>query len=177
MKFLNSFLSFVKHLDRQEFIKYAGGYALGVLLLLTGTVLWRYFAVSSLDERFETLSETRERVQSLMTKNDKLKKEQKRLDEIIKGDFSLAEAFTNMLSGLGLRATKEVPTKTTPINNQYDKRSVTADISELDMKQITQLIQAIDQNERIIIEELTITRKPSMSLDISITVATLVKKV
>lgn len=177
MKLIHSFLSFVKHLDRQEFIKYASGYALGVLLIVGGTIVWRYLIVSSLDERFETLAETRQRVQSLMTKNDKLKKEQKRLDEIIKGDFSLAEAFTNILSSLGLRATKEVPTKTTPINSKYDKRSVTADIAELDMKQITQLIQIIDQNDRIIIEELTITRKSSMSLDISITVATLVKKV
>lgn len=101
------------------------------------------------------------------------------MDEIIAQDpnFKIAGYFEDVLNKLGLASKKSSKLEvTTPAQEgRYQETVLNAKLSDMSMKELTELLKEIEQNKRVFAKELEITasKKTANTIDVNITIATL----
>ncbi len=166
-------------LDYTGFLKVIGIYASILTLIVGGLLYWKSYKMEILTESLDDLNSKREEIKKLLTSYKALEQEQKNVDSIITKDpdFNLAAYFENLLQSFKVKQSKKVAiiSRATKANN-YIEEIASADLVEIDMKTLTEIIQELDSNNRITIQKLDITKTMATTVNVSIDVATLLKK-
>lgn len=179
IEIINTIQSFIDELEQQQFYYYTAGF-LGVLVLLTaGLVYYNYSMSSTLSGDIAELNEEREdTIQKLLSKARRLQKEQSEIDAMLaeSQDFKIGGYFEGVRNKLGLRPSVESTAQADREDN-YRESSLKARFDEITMKQVLELLQELEQMERIYTKELEIRKsKTPGTIDADITIATLQPK-
>ncbi len=180
MEFLNTIKYHLTQADEKTFFAYIGGFLLGILLIIGGIF---YFYLSAVDERMNELSalnEERQEVQRLFETATHVKKQEAAVDKVLKDDpyFKISQYFTDIVDTLKLsnKVTVQQPS-TIEREGKYRESSLHAQFKELDMKQICELLNAIEENKRVYTKSLEIVRaKVPTKLDVTLDIGTLLLK-
>jgi uncharacterized protein YlaN (UPF0358 family) len=125
--------------------------------------------------------EREDRVRDILTKGGYIKQQKEEMDRLLKEDvnFKIAGYFSVVLKKLGMARKKITETTTqTDIDVVYRESSLAARLDEMDMKELTELLQVLENNKRISIKRLEIfasTKKPN-AIDVQLTIATMLLK-
>src|SRR5579872_2800012 len=166
-------------LDTTRFYRYAGAVLTGIGLIMLALMFQYYRTIGSLKKQINGINETRTEVRILLDKAQHVKQEQKEVDEIIAQDpnFKIAGYFEDVLNKLGLASKKSSKLEvTTPAQEgRYQETVLNAKLSDMSMKELTELLKEIEQNKRVFAKELEITasKKTANTIDVNVTIATL----
>ena len=95
-------------------------------------------------------------------------------------DFKIAGYFLKLLTKLNIKD-KEVAeeTTTTDLEENYRKSELNAKFEDMTMKELTELLQEIEQNSRVATNRIDITKskKKPKTIEVSLTISTLLPKI
>jgi hypothetical protein len=180
MEALEKISAFIEHLELKTFYKYLGIF-LATILLISGGIIFRYYRnMNALHEKLEQVNEDRSKVQSILTKLRSVEEERKSIDRILneKEPFYLIEYFQNLTNKLGIRNFKhDRSPKDTPLDERYTESELNVEFPQMDMQQLTKLLEEMSLNKRIYTKSLEITKIPKQpKIAVKLTIGTLIKK-
>jgi hypothetical protein len=142
-----------------------------------GLMYYNYSRSSSLTSELTELNDERETtVRMLLTKSHRLQKEQSEINAMLSesSDFKIGAYFKG--SKLGLTPSLETTSKTDR-DDGYQESSLKARFDAITMKQLLEILQELEQTERIYTKELEIKKsKAPRAIDVELTIATLQPK-
>jgi len=167
---------FIQQLDEQETIRFIG-ICFGVVLLCMIFLLYRYYSIAhQLERRLKRVNQQRIEARSILAKHDLVLKQQRKVDELLKHDsnFKIKEFFATILQTLGIAQNllKDPDTASQPLMEGYIEIKLESRLTGLSMYQLVELLQKIEQNERVYIKDITITKSKQNMLDILLIIAT-----
>lgn len=168
----------LEKLDEKEFLKYSAIF-LGVMCLLaTGIIVRYYFKTSSLHKEMRRTNQSREDVKQILERYERVKKQREEVDALLEKDedFILEEYIERLRTQFHLTYTIESRT-TAPRDDVYQEIAINAKFTNMNMRELTELLQEIEKNKRVYTKDLEIdkSKKRPGTLDVSITIATLKK--
>lgn len=179
MQFIQKIQTFLDQLDEARFYQYVSALLLGVGIIMSGLMFQYYRTIGSLKKQIQAINETREEVRILLDKAQHVKKEQKDVDEIIAQDpnFKIAGYFEEVLTKLNLASKKASKLEVTAPaqEGRYQESVLNARFSDMNMKELTELLKEVEQNKRVFAKELEIatSKKTPHTIDVNFTIATL----
>lgn len=177
-EFIQKITGFLSELSDKEIKRYSI-VVLGLVtaLLLLGTYNY-YRSAEQIKKQIKRMNSTRKDVKALLGKYDQIKKQKAKVDELINQDkaFKLKRHFDDIIKSLDIPYLLEK--EPTPVENEtkkgYKEISLTASFHRANMKQLAELLSKIEQNKRVYIKKLDITKsKHSATLSFVIVIATL----
>ncbi len=164
--------------DQKEFIRYTAIY-LGILTLFATAIITRYYFKSySLYKTMKKVNGLREEVKTILERYERVKKQREDVDALLEKneDFILPEYLERLRSEMHLSYTAE-STTTSPRDEMYQETSINAKFTNMNMRELTELLQELEKNRLVYTKELDIIKSKTRpgTLDVSITIATLKK--
>lgn len=177
MEILNNIRGFISRLDEQKFFNYTAIF-LGVLALLFGFFLYQGIgSITDEQERIETINDAREEAQDLIARFEQVKKQRAKVNKILTEDrrFKISDYFNKLLEKHNLERHLQTEPKVAEdtLDRNYKEVRITPLLKQINMRQLTQLLQDIEDKERVYIKKLDITKTEPASIDAMITIATL----
>jgi len=182
MTFLEPIKAFFNKIDSKTFLYSIGGYFGACMLLLTIMIFYYYSSIHSLHKKIKSLNSTREEVLAILETAELVKQQRLMVEETLAKDtdFKIGGYFKNLLINLNLKD-KEIAeeTSTSDLEENYRKSELNAKFEDMTMKDLTELLQKIEQNSRIAVERLEITKskKKPKTIEANLTISTLLPKI
>jgi len=167
----------------RDFYKYAFIFLFSITIVSIGILFQYYKKVSYFKQHINDLNELRAyQVKAIREKAQHVKLQRQKVNEILAEDenFKIGGYFKILLEKLHLTE-KKVSEETGQIGERediYREIELNAKLEDMNMKQLTQLLQEIEQNKRIFTKKLVIiqSKKTPHTIETEITIATLLPK-
>jgi hypothetical protein len=183
MNFFDKIKQYVAGLDEKSFLTYGAGALGAIVLLCAGLIYYYYSNIGYWRKQINDINYSREEVKRIIDRDELVQKQRaevnKMLDEM--PNFKIEEYFNELIAKHGLMQNK-VTTPNITYGDRGDKEYrevlLTTQFDMLNMKQLTELLNDIEQNSRIYAKELEITKakKAPNTIDVTLTIATLQRK-
>ncbi len=179
MQFIQKLYAYFDALERAKVHRYIIVSVVGVLLLTGVGLYYVHRTVQSLQSELEEINDLRvNRVQSILRRIEHVKQQRKEVNAILAEDeaFKIGGYLDEKLDLLGIANNKKEETATQVIlDDNYRESVLSVKFAEITMKQLTELLNIIEQNKRIYTKALEIMRstKAPRTIDVSLTIATL----
>ena len=179
MNILEKIKEFLDSLDTKKFYTYIGA-LLGVITLILLFLVYRFYTnIWDYRRQLRLTNDQRGEVQSLLEKAARVKKQQKDVNALLEADpnFKIAGYFQGILAQLGLTNKEESNSVTTQERGEqeYNESILTAKFIDMTMKEVSELLNVLEQNKRIYTKSLEIqkSRKSNRTVEVQLTIATL----
>jgi hypothetical protein len=181
-KILNNIFNFFENLNHKEIIKLII-IILSTIILISGFLIYRYYSnTNSLLKQINYNNVMRSETKELLTRNLAVKQQQEKVDEILTKDktFKLMQYFDELAQELRLThyvKNKQINISDIDSKQDYNEVTLSVNINNINMKQLTDLLLKIENNERVFIKKLEITKSDKLPvIDVNIMIATLQSK-
>ncbi|MEX0940324.1 MAG: hypothetical protein WDZ41_03115 [Candidatus Babeliales bacterium] len=178
---LDQIRQFILNLDSKQFQRYLI-IILSIILCLIGIVIYRYYSsISFYKKRIYQINQQRRTVKEILERFEIVKKQQTEVNTLLEKDrdFKIAGYFNNVINKLGIsqNKTREPETSSEELDNGYTEIKLFASFSNMNMQRLTELLDTLEQNERIYTKEIEVY-KPDQeaTININILIATLEPK-
>jgi len=174
---LEKITNYLKNLDTKELYRLLG-IVFGVITLLIIALIYSYYrSIGQLQQQLATTNKNRDEVRTILEKYDTVLQQQKKVDEILSQDktFKLKDYFNNVVEALGISRliSKEAELSSADLVPNYAEIKLDVSFSEMNMKQLSDLLYKIEQNERVYTKDLKITKNlKNPTIDVSLVIAT-----
>lgn len=168
---------YIKKLDTEQLFK-AIGIVFGGVIVVVGVLLYSYYnGNDQLERKLRRLNQQRDQARVILEKYAKVRQQQAKVDEILAKDtnFKIMQYFTTIVQRLQLAQliTREPEISSEELVDGYTEIKLTVTLSGLNMKQVVDLMYALEQNERVYIKEITITKTQKAPIvDFALVIAT-----
>ncbi len=175
---LSRITDMISGLSPRDFYRYLA-ISLGIFLaLFSGLIYIHYRRISIAQRRIRRIGQQREEARAILQEHQLVKQQQADVDAILAADkkFRILDYFNSLLQELNLTAlSTQAPAITEQdLGNGYSEVQLTASFANMNMKQITELLFKIEQNQRVYTKELIIVKSmKSPTLDVTLVIATL----
>lgn len=178
MVFFDNIKNFIDNLDQRDFFKYIGIFIAGVCLLIGILIVSYYIKINSLTKEIRSINYMRDEVKEILDKAERVKTQRKEVDSILDEDedFILEQYFEKVRNKL--RLSYKIESRTTaPRDEKYQEVALNVKFSDMNMKQLTELLQELEKSKRIYTKDLEIkkSKKRPGTIDVTLTIATLKK--
>lgn len=182
MMVLEKINAFIRKLTTREFQIYSIILISAMFLLIITVDFKLYRSSRRLYKKITILNDEREeQVKEILARGAQIKQQKEEMNRILSEDldFKIAGYFNTVLKKLNLAQKKvtEIATQN-DIDALYRESTLQVRLSEMDMKQLTELLQVFEANERISIKQLEIiasTKKPN-TIEVQLTLTTMLLK-
>lgn len=172
---LNRFLA---ELDKRTFYKYVAG-LLAAMILIMGIIFYvHHRKILNLRTQIKKLNTQRDEVQRLLSTFECVKQQKSEVEALLEKDknFKIVGYVDDLLTSLGLAGNKAgLQQSEESLENigAYTEIKVVVTLSDISTRQLAELLQQIEKNERVHMNTLTITKSPTKaSIDASFTLGT-----
>lgn len=181
MAIFDQLKDFIDDLDEKNFYRALIITITVIVLIITGILYLQQRKVAALKKRITLINKNRRTVQEILTKFEKVKKQKDEVAGVLEKDksFKILGEFDKILQAANLSAHKAshtILTESLESLPEYNEVRLVVSLTDLNMRQLTELLQEIEKNERIHIKDLEITKNSKPSFDANLTVATLLSK-
>jgi hypothetical protein len=182
IKLLEPVTDFFFNIDQKNF-RHMLIATLGSVIMLFLLLLYLQFnSVKKIKREMKKVNNERIQTKELLEKNEILKKQQIRVEELIAQDkqFKLKEFIDQMLEKLNIsiKTSSIRPKELENLRSQgYEEIRMEMELVKLNTKQLTDLLNQLQQSKRIDIKKLEITKsKKDPTIDVQLIITTLQKK-
>ncbi len=180
MNIIDKFGDFVEQLNTKDFYKYIGS-TIAVILLIFIFIIYRFFgSINHYKKELRIINTQREEMQELLEKAKRIKEQKQAINTMLEADpdFRIGGYFRKVLEQLNLtnKAEKSNDVTTQERTEQgYNESILSVKLIDMNMKELTELLDVLEQNKRIYSKELDIQRskKAPGTLEVQLTIATL----
>lgn len=170
---------FFDQLEERTFHQYVIGFILGMSMVMGALVFFQYRSQATLKKQAARLNNYRQTAQELLSRYERVREQQQAVTTLLEQDksFRIVGFVDALLAELQLSPHRTASSQTTePLEHpeKYNEITVNITLTDINMRQLTQLLQEIEKNERIYTKSLEITKSPSKpTIDVSLALATL----
>lgn len=182
-QFVQQAVDFFKHSDKKQTKKVLAASVGAMALIFFGFLYLQYRQTSFFKREMENVNNARLQIKDLLTRYEALKQEQKRGEEILARDknFKLKDYVNTVVEKVGLKSNfnKDQISSGNPDRAQtqnFEEIKMDAGFNDINTKQLIDLINALEQNERIDIKQIEIIKK-NQGIDVQLVISTLQQKV
>ncbi|MDR3646783.1 MAG: hypothetical protein P4L22_04565 [Candidatus Babeliales bacterium] len=181
MQIFDKVRSFFIYMQENDFKKYLMIF-LTIIFLAVGFILYQYFSrISYLKKEIQRINASREEAQKILTKHQQVKKQKAIVAELLERGkvFKILDFFNSVVEKLNLsNKVKETKITVNGLENsatqEYEEIKLEVDLTSMNMKELTDLLNEIEENERVYIKGLEITHPKAIpAVDVNISIATL----
>ncbi len=178
MEALDRIQNTLNSLDTKKFYQYLA-VSLGIIALLAGGIVFQYYrSMSVLKKRVKRVNQYRLQAQEILERAQEVVEQREEVDELLAKDtdFKIGGYFKNVLAKLQLAQKEKMETtQTLEREDEYIEHSLSAKFVDMNMKDLTLLLEEIEGNPRIYTRELEIKRseKTPGTIDVTLVIATL----
>lgn len=182
MKFFDTLQAHITALDEKSWYKYLAIVGALFIILLATILFFYYRSVSHWEQKIATVNEERIEAKRLLDKAQRVRKERSEVAALLEEEpnFKIKQYMQDVFDKLGIRANVSVErgAVVTSRDDNYSETEVPYTISGITMKHLTELLKELDENKRIFIKDLDISKskKVPRTIDVDIKVATLTPK-
>jgi len=179
MKIVEQMQEWLDTLESAIFYRYLVS-ILSIIMALAGLIIYQYYAtVSEYTDQIEAINEQRQDVQELLEKAYLVKEQKETVNAMLKADpnFKIDAYFTEVVNQLALQGNLDMK-KANRIergDQKYDESILNAKLSSMNMKEVSELLEKIEENKRVYIKNVEIEKitKKLRTVEVQITIATL----
>lgn len=183
MIFFSNIKNYISNLDQKDFYKNVG-IALGiVVIIMLGIMYYTHTRVSYWRKRINIINQEREEIRIILEKDQLVLNQRAQVNAMLieEPDFKIQGYFTNLVNKLGFIGNKAPSTSVSfgdRDDQEYREVLLNAKFEAMNMKQLTELLNELEQYDRIYIKELEIikSRKIADAITVNLTIATLQRK-
>lgn len=181
----NQVTDFFWNLDKKKFNQITIGLLTGTTIILGGIIYLQFRRTSHFKKEMNIINKNRERVKEILEKNELIKMQRARAEEILAQNkqFKLKQYIEDdLLKQLNLGANlKSDPVSINDLENLraqgYEEVRMVLDLININMKQLIDLLDILEHNNRIVLKKLEITKsKQQPTIDVTLTMSTLQHK-
>jgi hypothetical protein len=180
---LDRIKQFFDQLEERTFYHYVAGILIGMALLMGITVFFQYRTQATLKKQAARLNSYRENAQELLSRYNRVREQEQAVTAVLEQDknFRIVGYLDATLATLQLTANRTGSAQTSePLEHpaNYNEITVNLTLSDINMRQLAELLREIEKNERIYTKSLEITKSPTKpTIDVALAVATLQPRV
>ena len=181
MTFFLPIKDYLDTLESKDFKRYLL-IGFGILLSIIFLLIFNYYrSVSALKTRIASINRRRKEVHAMLERYELVKKQQIEVNNVLakEKDFKISQYFENLLQKLQISKNKTQDTETLPkdVLDGYTEWTLYANLANLNTKKLSELLYAIEQEERIYTKELEIEKSAAnKTINVKLTIATLEPK-
>ena len=180
MKVVEYVREFISSLDERSFYIVLS-VSLSAIFFISGFIMYyTRGGINSLQEQLVEINDGRRSISILLGRYTSVKKQRQAVNAILSREkgFKIYGYFhEKVLDPLGIskNLVQDTPPITTKKDKDYEEISLTGVLNELSMKQLTDLLQKIAENELVYLKKIEIVKSESMppSVNATLTIATL----
>ena len=183
MKIFDALSNYLANLDQKNFNKYLLIYLGALLTLSVASVYYYYNTIKYWKKQTNEINATRDEIKVIVDRDELVQKQREEVNTLLSEmpDFKIGEYFNDLIGKLGL--TQNVVTSPSITyadrgDKEYREVLLTTQFDMMNMKQLTELLNEIEQNKRIYTKELEIikSKKTPNTIEVNLTIATLQRK-
>ncbi len=168
--------TFFEELERKNFYTYLA-IAGGVFFALVCAILYHYYStLSSLQGSLRTLNKRRDEAQFLLQKRKLVKKQEEEVNATLAEEkkFRIQDFFNGIVEQNNLKdKQRNDPIISEESLHNYTEIKLVAQFRQLSTQELCELLNSLEQKQRIYTKELIISKMKGASLDVSLSIATL----
>lgn len=179
MKVVEYVREFVSSLDERGFYILLS-VALSAIFFISGFIMYYTRGrINSLQQQLIEINDGRRSISILLGRYTSVKKQRQAVNAILSREkgFKIYGYFHEVLDSLLIskNLVQDTPPITTKKDKDYEEISLTGVLNELSMKQLTDLLQKIAENELVYLKKIEIVKSESMppAVNVTLTIATL----
>lgn len=172
MQFLQNIKIHIAQLDQKTFLAYMIGFLAGNLLIMSGIFYYYYSAVADLNDQITELNGKRSEMRILFERETRVKEQEAAVKKMLSQDnaFIIAKEFKEICAKINMQPTGEpVQSESLKLQGKYREFTLSTRFDNVDMKQICELLQAIEEVKRIYTKSIDITRTQGMPAKLNVT--------
>ena len=153
------------------------------IILISGTLIYRYYAtIAAVNKRAEIANRKRNELRGLLERYEMVKKQQAEVDSLLSKDkeFKIGGYFNDLIMKFGIEKnkTREPETSRETLDNEYTEVKLYATFAQMRTKQIAELLDAIEQNERVYTKEVEMYKPGTngQTVNVNLLIATIEPK-
>lgn len=181
MEFINQLQGYLYTVNERQFRLYMF-FCIGTLFLISAGIAGYYLTTKqTLAQRREYSEDLTEQAQKIIIKAKNVEKQRKDVDTLLKEgeSFKIGGYFKEITTQLQI-ADKQGVINYSLVDRDhgYKEGILNAQFSEMNMKELCELLDVLEKNERIYTKELQImkSKKKNATIDVTLIIATLQKK-
>jgi hypothetical protein len=183
MKVFNTIKQLIASLDKKQFYYVLSGVLVGILCLMAFIMYYQSSRVDYWKKRIRDANEYREGVKAIIAKDLSVSSQRDEVDKMLNEnpDFKIDGYFAELLTKFKLidgHATQRTVSYADRGDSKYREVLLNAKFDTMNMRQLCELLDAVEQNKRIYTKELEIikSKKVPNTIDVNLTIATLQAK-
>lgn len=176
MIILDQIHNFIRNLDRREVVRWGSAYIALVVFIVVIIVVRHVMVLKDIKTKMVLLNKSRTAVQEILTKFQSVEQQKNKVVEALNRDkkFNIQIFFKEL--GTKLPAARSVVPKFArkKLANGYMEESLTLDFSQIDTKQLCELLQDIENESLVYVIFVDIVRAShARKFNVSMSIATL----
>lgn len=184
MSFFEHIQQRITALDEKNWYQYLA-IAGSIFLVLIGVILFLYFrSIHNWQAELEAINELRQETRRIVTKAIHVQKEKAEITSLLEEDpyFKIQPHVQEALEQAGISMEQNVSAVqkiiSTPREDNYLENVATYQLTRITMKQLTEFLTIINQNKRLFIKELEISKSKKFphTIDVDIKIAAMMPK-
>jgi hypothetical protein len=181
MEFLKPVQKQIESLDERTFLYWVSGF-FGALFFICLLLFYYYYSsIARFKERSRMLNASRTEVRGILERYEMVKKQQAEVDALLAKDkdFKIGGYFNEVVNRFGLEKnkTREPETSRETLDNGYTELKLYASFAQLNMRQVAELLDAIEQNERVYTKEVEMYKQANgQTINVNLLIATVEPK-
>lgn len=179
MSVFTSLKEYVKNLDERDFYKHLMITMCILILALGGLLYWHSSSYDFYRKKLKSVNAQRAITRDIIAKHELVKQQQTEVDALLAKNptFKIKEYFDGVVAELGLTRNNTKPSEVSDpqdLNNGYSEVKLDASFTDINTKQLCDLLYKIEQNERVYTKEVVITKAlKAPAIDVTLIIATL----
>jgi hypothetical protein len=153
------------------------------IILMSGTLIYRYYStIAAVNKRAESANRKRNELRGLLERYEMVKKQQAEVDSLLSKDkeFKIGGYFNELITKFGIdkNKTREPETSRETLDNGYTEVKLYATFAQMSTKQVAELLDAIEQNERVYTKEVEMYKPGTngQTVNVNLLIATIEPK-
>ena len=180
MQYWQSFVEYVKNLDRTRYVWYQYAYLGMCAICFVAIVGWFFGQRHVQQQNLASLNKARTVVQQYLTEFQSVRSQKDEVDAMLKKDkgFYIQKYFEDVMQSLAITQKSTSSLVAVDLSNGYTEESLQVKISSIAMDVLVHFLQKIKETPRVYIKDLSIVAGSGMprTIQASMTLATLKPK-
>jgi len=173
---IESVYDYVQGLNYKEMIRLQLTYFIGFFLIVSLLIYRNFNLLAEAQQKTKILNKARRDVQVILTEYDHTKKKMHEVDILLTKDknFYIQKYYKDTVDTLDIMNQKASNLVSQTWPNGYIEESLPINFTAINMKQLCNFLEAIQENTRVFIKKLDISKSPvDKKINVSLVIATL----
>lgn len=177
---IDTIRNFIRGLDKKEFFLYSAAYVGTCIIIIVGILARHVYLVQDGTEKIKQINNTRKNIQKILTDFSTVEEQRSKVEAMLKKDknFRIQKFFQDTATKAAVFAHAKEKFAKQNLEQGYAEESLHINLAQVTMKQLCTLLQDIENEPRVYIKFVDITKKDATKkINVEMMIATLVAEV